>query len=44
MKRHARTPFFRWMASWAVALRLPCDIGEDDTGYVLPPFSCDAGC
>lgn len=36
MKRHARTPFYRWMASWAMALRRPSDIGYDDTGYVLP--------
>jgi hypothetical protein len=28
----------RWMASWAVALRHPSDIGGDDTGYVLPPL------
>ena len=38
MKRHARTPFFRWLASWAVSLRLPSDVGGDDTGYVLPPL------
>jgi hypothetical protein len=36
MKRHAVEPFYRWMASWAVALRSPADIGADDTGYVLP--------
>ena len=38
MKRHAVEPFYRWMASWAVALRSPADIGGDDTGYVLPPL------
>lgn len=36
MKRHAVEPFYRWMASWAVAMRSPADIGADDTGYVLP--------
>jgi hypothetical protein len=36
MKRHAVGPFYRWMASWAVALRSPADIGADATGYLLP--------
>lgn len=36
VKGHARRPMFRWMASWAVALRRPSDIGGDDTGYILP--------
>ena len=35
-KGHARGPMFRWMASWAIALRRPSDIGYPDDGYVLP--------
>ncbi len=38
MKRHAVTPFYRWLASWAVALRSPKDIGYDETGFTLPPL------
>jgi hypothetical protein len=38
MKRHAVEPFYRWMASWAVALRSPADIGGDATGFTLPPL------
>lgn len=38
MKGHAVEPFYRWMASWAIALRKPSDIGYDDTGYQLPPL------
>jgi Helicase conserved C-terminal domain len=38
VKGHARKPMFRWMASWAVALRHPSDIGGDDTGYILPGY------
>lgn len=38
MKGHAVDPFYRWMASWAIALRKPSDIGYDDTGYILPPL------
>jgi hypothetical protein len=36
VKGHARGPMFRWMASWAVALRMPSDLGYPDDGYVLP--------
>jgi len=39
VKGHARDPMFRWMASWAVALRRPSDLGYDDDGYVLPPLA-----
>ncbi len=38
MKRHAVTPFYRWLASWAMALRIPSDIGYDDAGFALPPL------
>lgn len=38
MKRHAVEAFYRWMASWAVALRSPADIGGDATGFNLPPL------
>lgn len=36
MKRHAVEPFYRWMASWAMAVRSPRDIGYDDAAFVLP--------
>lgn len=38
-KGHARAPMFRWMASWAVALRRPSDLGYPDDGYVLPELT-----
>lgn len=38
LKGHARQPFFRWLSSWAVALRTPSDIGYADDGYLLPPL------
>ena len=38
MKGHAVQPFYRWLSSWAIALRKPSDIGYDDTGYQLPPL------
>ena len=36
IKGHAGGPMVSWMASWAVALRRPSDMGGDDTGYILP--------
>jgi hypothetical protein len=36
MKGHARRPMFRWMTSWAVALRAPSDLGYPDDDYILP--------
>ena len=36
LKGHARGPMYRWMASWALAVRRPSDLGHPDTGYVLP--------
>lgn len=36
LKRHAVGPMYRWMATWAVALRKPSDIGYSDDGYNLP--------
>ena len=36
LKGHAEHDFWRWVASWAVCISSPKDIGFDDTGYVLP--------
>lgn len=36
LKGHAREPMFEWMASWAVALRRPSDLGWPDDDYRLP--------
>lgn len=38
MKRHAVGPFYRWLASWAVAVRRPSDLGYPDAGFALPPL------
>lgn len=36
LKGHAARPMFAWMASWAVAIRRPSDMGHPDDGYLLP--------
>ena len=38
LKGHARDPFWRWIASWARALRRPSDLGFPDDGFILPPL------
>lgn len=38
LKGHAETEFWKWMASWAVMLRKPSDLGYPDEGYDLPPL------
>jgi hypothetical protein len=38
LKGHAENEFWRWMASWAVMVRKPSDLGYDDAGYDLPPL------
>lgn len=35
-KGHAEPHFWRWIASWARAIRRPSDIGFDDAGWTLP--------
>lgn len=37
LKRHAEQDFWRWMATWSVALRKPSDLGYDDGLFILPP-------
>jgi hypothetical protein len=37
-KGHAELPFWRWVCSWARALRKPSDLGFDDGALLLPPL------
>ena len=36
LKGHAVEPFWRWVASWARAVRTPSDLGFDDGPFQLP--------
>jgi hypothetical protein len=38
LKGHAEEPFWRWVASWARAIRKPSDYGYDDGRFRLPPL------
>lgn len=36
LKRNAVENFYKWLASWAVAMRKPSDLGYSDEGFELP--------
>jgi len=36
LKGHAKKDFWKWLASWSVALRSPSDLGHDNDGFILP--------
>ena len=38
LKGHARTDFWKFLASWSVAFRYPSDLGYNDNGFILPPL------
>lgn len=39
LKGHAIEPFWDWMASWAIMIETPADMGFDGSAYVLPPLN-----
>lgn len=36
LKGHAEVPFWRWVCSWARAIRKPSDLGYSDERFILP--------
>ncbi len=36
LKGHAVKDFWEWVASWAISIRKPSDLGYSDDGFVLP--------
>lgn len=39
LKGHAEDHFWKWLASWAVMIRKPSDLGYDDGAFTLPPLN-----
>jgi hypothetical protein len=37
-KPHSEQPFWKWVASWTLALQKPSDLGFSDEGFELPPL------
>lgn len=38
-KGHGEQPFWRWVCSWARAMRQPSDLGFDDAEFILPALN-----
>jgi len=36
IKHHGEDKFFEWLASWAITMTKPSDLGYDDDGFTLP--------
>lgn len=39
LKGHATEPFYRWLASWAMVVKKPSDLGYEDDGFILPKLN-----
>jgi len=39
LKGHAEDKFWEWIASWAVVIGKPSDLGYDDGDFILPPLN-----
>ena len=39
IRNYAKTEFYEWMASWAIMMSHPADLGYDSKGYDLPNLS-----
>ena len=41
LKGHAKEKFWEWVASWAVMVRRPSDLGFEDNGFLLPSLNVE---
>lgn len=41
LKGHAVKAFWEWVASWAVMMSMPSDLGYEDNGFKLPPMEIE---
>jgi len=39
LRGHASKPFYKWLASWSMAMKSPCDLGYDGSLFELPSLS-----
>jgi len=39
LKGHGKVKFWEWMATWAICIRNPADLGFDGSRYELPPLN-----
>lgn len=41
MKPHAEKAFFQWVSTWSISMRMPSDLGFDDSEYILPKLKVE---
>lgn len=41
LKGHARSEYWRWVATWGAMVRSPADLGMDASMYALPPLDVE---
>lgn len=41
LKKHATDEFYKWLCSWAAALRRPSDLNYDDGAFLLPNLNIE---
>lgn len=41
LKGHAQQDFWEWVASWAILMRHPSDLGYDDKDFILPELTVE---
>lgn len=41
LRYHAQKDYFRWLSSWAMAIRKPSDLNYEDNGFILPALKID---
>ncbi len=39
LRYHGQKDYFRWLSSWAMAIRKPSDLNYEDDGYILPKLN-----
>jgi len=39
LRYHGQSGYFRWLSSWAMAIRKPSDLDYQDDGFILPPLN-----
>jgi len=39
LKGHGKVKFWEWLATWAIVIKNPADLGFDGSGYDLPPLN-----
>ncbi len=41
LRYHAQKDYFRWLSSWAMAIRKPSDLNYEDDGFILPALKIE---